>query len=77
METPTANSVTMKACVLRAGCGELLVRDLSTGQEVQVHTDQACCFSAGQTVCIIYNGAMTLSLPPQIHGDSICRVSGC
>ncbi len=35
METPTANSVTMKACVLRAGCGELLVRDLSTGQEVQ------------------------------------------
>ena len=39
METPTANSVTMKACVLRADCGELLVRDLSTSQEVRVHTD--------------------------------------
>lgn len=77
METPTANSVTMKACVLRADCGELLVRDLSTSQEVRVHTDQACRFSAGQTVCIVYNGAMTMSLPPQIHADSICRISNC
>lgn len=61
----------MRARILRVSCCELLVCDLCTSQEVLVHTDKACCFCVGQCVCIEYSGAMTMSIPPQIHADCI------
>ena len=68
-------SVTMKACVLQANDCEPTDRDCSTKQEVIVHSDRACCFSVGDTVCIVYNGVMTLSIPPQISAMSIRKIS--
>lgn len=64
-------SVTMNARVLRVCCCELLVCDLCTCQEVLVHTNNARCFRTGQCVCITYNGAMTMSVPPQISADCV------
>lgn len=63
--------VVMKARILRGGCCELLVCDLCNGREVLVHTDKACCFCPGQCVCIEYNGAMTMSIPPQISANCV------
>lgn len=56
----------MRATVTRACPCHLLVCDHATSQEVFVHTPDACRFRRGDRVCIGYNGAMTLSLPPQI-----------
>ena len=75
MESTMNELVTMKACVLRVCRCDLLVCDLSSSQEVLVHTPKACCFSVGDRVCIEYNGAMTLSIPPQISATSICLMS--
>lgn len=69
--------VTMKACILRVCCCELLVCDLCTSQEVRVHTDKACCFQVGQRVCIEYNGAMTMSIPPQISAICVKPLNNC
>lgn len=77
MEAPFPEAVTMKARVLRVGRCELLVCDLCTCQEVCVHTPQACHFSVGQTVCIEYNGIMTMSLPPQISAKNIRPMNCC
>ena len=77
MESMPNEHMTMRACVLRVCCCQLLVCDLCTCQKVLVHTDDACCFRAGQRVCIEYSGAMTNSIPPQITADSICRMAGC
>lgn len=70
-------SVTMNARVLRVCCCELLVCDLCTCQEVVVHTDNACCFRPGQCVCIEYDGAMTMSIPPQIGAACVTLLNGC
>lgn len=56
---------------------ELLVRDLRTFQNVVVHTNCARCFFAGDRVRILYNGVMTLSIPPQITAINIQRMSLC
>lgn len=64
-------SVTMNARVLRVCCCEMLVCDLCTCQEVLVHTSNACCFRPGQCVRITFNGAMTMSIPPQISADCV------
>ncbi len=53
-------------------CG-LLVVDNATEQEVLVKT-RCRNFSEGERVKIIYNGIMTLSLPPQISAGRILRV---
>ena len=67
-------TVIMYATVLQVyGC-ELLVRDLSTSQEIIVHTMQASCFVVGEHVSISYNGAMTLSIPPQITAACLQRI---
>ena len=76
MESTVNEPVTMKACILRVCCCELLVCDLDTCQKVCVHTPRACCFQAGQKVCIEYSGAMTMSLPPQITADCIKPLEG-
>lgn len=62
--------VTMIARVTCVACGHLLVCDCSTRQEVLVRTNRARCFSCGDCVCIRFNGAMTMSIPPQI--TAIC-----
>ena len=70
-------TVTMNACILRVCCCELLVCDLCTCQEVLVHTENACCFQVGQRVCIEYNGAMTMSIPPQISAACVKPLNHC
>ena len=77
MEMIPQESVTMKACILRVCCCDLLVCDLCTSQQVLVHTPDACCFRAGERVCITYSGAMTNSLPPQISATKVERLCGC
>ena len=77
MEMIPQESVTMKACILRVCCCDLLVCDLYTSQQVLVHTSDACCFRAGERVCITYSGAMTNSLPPQISATNVERMCGC
>ena len=74
-EVLNMESVTMKACVLQVNDCDLLVRDCSTRQEVVVHSDRACRFSVGDTVCIVYNGVMTMSIPPQISAMNIRKIS--
>lgn len=77
MESTVNETVTMKACILRVCCCELLVCDLCTCQKVCVHTPKACCFRPGEKICIEYSGAMTMSIPPQITADCIRRMDGC
>lgn len=62
---------TIRARVLRADRCSLLVCDLDTDQQVLVHYSRACCFSAGDCVCIEYSGMMTRSIPPQITATNI------
>ena len=66
---------TMTARVLEVQCCSLLVCDCDTCQQVQVNTDDACCYRVGDCLCIHYNGAMTNSLPPQISATCIHRRS--
>lgn len=69
-----AADTTMTARVLEVRCASLLVCDCATGQQVQVNTADACCYRAGECLCIHYDGAMTTSLPPQISASCIHRV---
>ena len=75
METPSHNTVQMKARVLRVCPCRLMVCDLRSCREVVVHTPEACCFHPGDCVCIEYSGAMTMSIPPQISAADICHIS--
>ena len=72
METPL--TTTIHAIVCQVCSCSLLVCDQSTNQKVLVHTEDACCFCAGEHVCIHFDGAMTNSLPPQINATSIERL---
>lgn len=77
MESNVTETVTMNACVLRVCRCSLLVCDLSTSQEVLVHTPKACCFRVRDKVCIEYSGAMTMSIPPQITASGIRKLDAC
>lgn len=74
MENNNNRTATLCATVLCVQDGCLLVCDSCTRQEVLVHTDQACCFSCGDSVKIEYSGMMSMSLPPQITALCISRV---
>ena len=65
----------MMATVLSTQRGNLLVFDFSNRQQVQVNTNNAFRFCPGDLVRIRYNGAMTMSIPPQISATSIVRIS--
>lgn len=67
----------MHATVTQVCPCHLLVCDHCTSQEVFVHTADACRFRVGEHVCIAYNGAMTLSLPPQITAFWVRRARCC
>lgn len=54
------------AQVLETGQNQILVKDCNSGQEVAVNLRNGCNFSVSDTVQIVYNGIMTMSIPPQI-----------
>lgn len=65
--------VTLIATVIRAWGSQVLVTDNSNGQEILVNTRYSTAdLTAGDQVRIVYDGAMTASLPPQISARSIC-----
>ncbi len=64
----------MCAVILEVNQDSLLVRDSATSQEVLVHTSCTCGFQRNDRVNILYNGAMTMSIPPQINAIRIVRV---
>lgn len=68
---------TMIATVLEVQHGSLLVRDRRTSQEVIVHVRFARNFRRGDIVSILYSGAMTRSIPPQITAIRIFRIGFC
>ena len=53
--------------------GRLMVVDSASQQEVAVNTN-CLNFNKGDKVKIIYNGIMTMSIPPQISADRIIRM---
>ena len=68
-------TIVMRGRVMRIMNDDILVRDRQTGQDVLVHTDRACCFRPGDCVRIEYGGMMTMSIPPQISAERICRAA--
>lgn len=68
---------TLQAIVLNVSNASLLVCDLSSRQQVIVHTAQARCFCPGERICIRFNGVMTASIPPQISALCIDRLCPC
>ncbi|MDO4174582.1 MAG: hypothetical protein Q4D42_07440 [Eubacteriales bacterium] len=67
----------MIATVLEVQENILLVRERRTAQRVLVHTLLARHFRPGDIVRILYSGAMTMSIPPQITAIHITRIGGC
>lgn len=61
----------MCAVILETRNRQLLVRDSKTDQEIVVNTRCNCNFRVGDRVLIFYNGAMTMSIPPQISAIRI------
>lgn len=64
---------TMCATILTINRDSLLVRDNATSQEVIVNTSCVCNFRVNDRINIIYNGIMTMSLPPQISALRIIK----
>ena len=62
---------TMCARILEIDDNRLLVRDSRSRQEVAVNTRCNCNFDVGDRVIIVYSGAMTMSIPPQISAIRI------
>ncbi len=64
----------MCAEVINIENNQLIVCNCADQQEVIVNT---CCsnFKEGDIIKIVYNGIMTLSLPPQINADRIIKIS--
>ncbi len=63
--------MTMCAVILEISDRRLLVRDSQTDQEIAVNTRCNCNFRVGDRIIIVYNGAMTRSIPPQISAIRI------
>ena len=63
--------MTMCAVILEISDRRLLVRDSKTDQEIAVNTRCNCNFRVGDRIIIVYNGAMTRSIPPQISAIRI------
>ena len=58
--------------ILAVGQGNFTLADIEGG-EIQVNYPDASAFSPGDSVCVQYDGRMTLSIPPQIQGISVER----
>ncbi|HIS68935.1 MAG TPA: hypothetical protein IAA58_06165 [Candidatus Gallacutalibacter stercoravium] len=68
---------TMRARVLRVRNNSMLVYDQNGRQTVVVNTTEALRYRPGERVCILYSGAMTRSIPPQITALCISRAGIC
>ncbi len=66
--------MTMQGTVLSVRCDSLLVLDRRTNQMVRVNYAGSCRFRRGNLVCILYTGAMTRSIPPQITAIRVTRI---
>lgn len=66
-------TMVMCATILEVNRNSLLVRDNATSQDVLVNTSCVCHFRVNDRVKIIYNGIMTMSIPPQISAAKIIR----
>ncbi len=66
----------MNAEVLGIENGFLMVLDMDGDREVAVNT-RCLNFRSGDRVKIIYNGIMTLSIPPQISACRIVKIDNC
>ncbi len=66
--------MTICAVILEISDRRLLVRDSKTDQEIAVNIRCNCNFRVGDRVIIVYNGAMTRSIPPQISAIRIRKV---
>lgn len=64
----------MLATVLEVNPDSLLVLNHATSQEVIVHTNCTCNFQVNDRVIILFNGIMTMSLPPQINAIRISKL---
>ncbi|MGI6269464.1 MAG: hypothetical protein ACOYKJ_02835 [Candidatus Howiella sp.] len=64
----------MIAVVQKVRAGSLLVRNTADLQEVVANTNDTRCFRVGDVVSILYSGAMTMSIPPQISVIRIRRI---
>ena len=67
----------MNATVQEVRDGSLLVIDHANRQQVVVNTRCACRFREGDRIRILFNGVMTMSLPPQINAIRINRLPRC
>lgn len=65
----------LNATVLETTRSTLLVRDSVSGEEILVNSPNAQFFNPGDTVRIVFDGRMTLSIPPQISATSIQRTA--
>ncbi len=63
----------MCAVILEVNKDNLLVRDNATNQEVLVHMNCACNWHINERIIILYNGIMTMSIPPQISASRILK----
>lgn len=63
------------AKVLETGKNQILVMDFNTNQEVAVNLQCGCKFSVGDMIQIVYNGIMTMSIPPQISAQRITVIN--
>ena len=63
----------MRAVILEVSKDNLFVRDSETNQEVLVHTNCVCNLHVNDRILILYNGIMTMSIPPQISASRIFK----
>jgi len=68
-------AVWMDVEVLALQDGSLLARDRGTGLEVVIHSGRAQEFQPGHRLRVRTNGAMMLSLPPQVNAEEIVKIS--
>ncbi len=63
------------AKVLEIEKNRILVMDYNTNQEVAVNLQCGCNFRVGDMIQIVYNGIMTMSIPPQINAQRITVIN--
>ena len=63
----------MCGTILEVSDDTLLIRDSRTDQEDLVQTSCTCGFQRGKRMNVLYNGAMTRSISPQINAIHVSR----
>ena len=63
------------AKVLETGRNQILVMDNNTNQEIAINLQCGCNFRVDDMIQIVYNGIMTMSIPPQISARRITVIN--